>query len=1248
MKQILNRIINYNTMIKARALVFILMISVGCILQAATVIKHLRVEYMKNPVGIDMPNPRFSWQMESDVRGMKQTAYEIRLMGEDRSETLWSSGKIDSGISVGIECNGMSLAPATRYWWAVDVWDQHGTKIFSTEEAFFETGLMSSGWSGAEWLKVKEKTADTGPANFSLACDMTLVDQNAGVIFGATDVNNMHMWAINTYQVSHPILRRHIFVNGNVTVVNDIPLPAQFTADQLIGHEKRLKIEVVNNVIKTYLDNILIDTYNSPDLKQGYIGFRVYSGDNNAHEHAYIDNVAYVYTENGIQKTFTENFENGSNDFDGTNTIVVNANTKMDLMAQGNGDLRALQSSAQGIPMFRSEFPVAKVVKSARIYATALGVYDLHINGKRVGALQADGTTVYDELKPGWTDYRKTVFYSTYDITPLLVNGQNAVGAEVSSGWFTGNIAHNEYGRHPLGFKAKINITYTDGTTENIVTNTAGWKASYNSPVRMADIYDGETYDARKETNWTSADFDDSAWNATDINSYFTGNILAFIGQPVRVRSALQQLPRKITVYRGTTPNGSTYGEVNVVSTLNGENSITLGKGETVMYDFGQNFVGWIKFKVKGARGTRLTARFAEMLNDSGESSRGNDNAKGTLYLKNLRSAKATLRYTLKGEEAGEEFHPSMTFFGFRHCEISASEDVVLEFVKGEVVGNDNEENSSFVTNNELVNQLYSNVMWGQRGNFLSVPTDCPQRDERLGWMGDTQIFSRAAAYNADVVSFYNKWAKDVRDSQQPDGTYPSVVPDNWGVGYGRTAWAEAGIIVPWNVYLMYGDRGILSVQYASMEKFMDWMATRQFDGYLYNGGDTQYGDWLAYEETNARLISVSYYAYVAQLMAKISKALSSSPNDVYAQNVTKYQTLYNNIKAEFQRRYVNSRNGNLSVTSQTAYLLALQNKLFPDSAKTQAALGQLTDKIRNNGNKLSTGFVGTGILNQTLSSLGADTVAYSLLLQRGNPSWLYSVDQGATTIWERWNSYTIASGFGDPVMNSFNHYSYGAVSEWMFRYMAGIEAEEQYPGFRHFLLQPRPDIRTVAGADRINLVDAGFGSYYGKIKSKWERKTDGNYRFYITVPANTGATLYIPKYKDSIRIFEGDVPAGTAEGVLSFSEEKTRFVLELASGNYVFDTRKADESGTSHVKKKDTLKLYPNPLPKGEKLHVDIDSELQNMSVFVYSPLGNCVAGYPLTDRDSNLTLNVDPGIYLVDLRSGSETISHTKLIVH
>ncbi|MDR1810292.1 MAG: glycoside hydrolase family 78 protein, partial [Prevotella sp.] len=1084
-----------------RLTLFVALFVASSAIQATTEIKNLRVEYLKNPAGIDIPNPQFSWEMLSDVIGAKQTAYEIRLFVGDNETPFWDSGKIASDHSAGTAYDGSPLSPSTRYRWTVDVWDENDTKISPAETAFFETGLMSAGWSDAKWLKIKDKIQDNAPADFTLACDVTVIDQNAGVIFGAKDANNMYMWAINTYNMSHPVLRRHIFVNGSVTEVNDIPLPAQFTTSQIIGHERRLKIEAANNVVKTYIDDVLVDTYGNSALRNGYIGFRVYTGDNNTHEHAYIDNVVYNYTENGQLKTFTEDFENGSNDFEGVNTVLVNGNSKMNLQAQGNADLRVLQGAAQGIPMFRTEFSLAKSVKSARIYASALGVYDLFVNGQRVGMPQSGGTTVYDELKPGWTDYRKTVFYSTYDITGLLVTGANAVGAEVTSGWFTGNIAHNEYGQHPLAFIAKILLEYTDGTSETIVTAPATWKASADSPVRMADIYDGETYDARKECGWKTAGFDDSAWEATEINDYFTGDILAFIGQPVRVRSELEQTPKTIKVHNGITPTGTTYGTVNVVRTLNGANSFTLAKGETAIVDFGQNMVGWIDFKVTGSRGTKLTARFSEMLNDSGDESRGNDDAQGTLYLRNLRSAKATLRYTLKGDAQGETFHPSMTFFGFRYCEITATGDIALENLKGEVVGNANEENSAFVTNNDLVNKLYSNVQWGQRGNFLSVPTDCPQRDERLGWMGDTQIFSRAAAYNADVLPFFRKWAKDVRDSQQPDGTYPSVVPDNWNVGYGRTAWAEAGIIVPWNMYLMYGDSRLLDEHYASMEKFMDWMATRQFDGYLYNGGDTQYGDWLAYEATDARFISVCYYAYAAQLMTKIAAALDKTPD------VAKYQTLYNNIKSEFQRRYLNSRNGTLTVSSQTSHLLALQYDLFPDSAKTQAALTVLTGKIQSNGNKLSTGFVGTGILNQTLSEYGANDVAYTLLLQRENPSWLYSVDQGATTIWERWNSYTIASGFGDPGMNSFNHYSYGAVSEWLFRFVAGIEASENTPGFKHFVLQPNPDTRSVSENELITTVSAEYGSYYGKIKSCWERKADGNYRYAVTVPANTTAT---------------------------------------------------------------------------------------------------------------------------------------------
>jgi alpha-L-rhamnosidase len=381
--------------------------------------------------------------------------------------------------------------------------------------------------------------------------------------------------------------------------------------------------------------------------------------------------------------------------------------------------------------------------------------------------------------------------------------------------------------------------------------------------------------------------------------------------------------------------------------------------------------------------------------------------------------------------------------------------------------------------------------------------------------------------------------------------------------------------------------------------------------------------------------------------MTKISNALSQIQGDAFAQKAAQYQTLYNNIKAEFQTRYTNSRTGALNVISQTAYLLALQNDLLADSAKTQNEVNLLVKKIEANGNKLSTGFVGTGILNQTLSAYGADSVAYNLLLQRENPSWLYSVDQGATTIWERWNSYTIASGFGDPGMNSFNHYSYGAVSEWMFRYMAGIEADESNPGFKHFVLQPTPDTRNVPEAQRITVVEAEFGSYYGKIKSKWERQSDGNYRYTITVPANTGATLYIPKCNGATRVYQNAVEAEKAEGVTAFANEKGRFVLELESGAYVFDTQNTGESGTVQVKKNDELKIYPNPVSKGEKIVVETDLVNENATLALYSLLGSLVANYPLKEKQNSIVINENSGAYLLSLRSNNETVKRSKLIV-
>jgi len=809
-----------------------------------------------------------------------------------------------------------------------------------------------------------------------------------------------------------------------------------------------------------------------------------------------------------------------------------------------------------GIPMFRKTFELGKkTVKSAKIYSSALGVYDLFINGKRVGTTSDDNKTIYDELKPGWTDYSKTVQYTAYDVTNMLLQESNVIGAQVASGWWRGPVCHGQYGNLDLSFIGKLVIVFSDGSTKTVVTDNS-WRTSCEGAVRMADIYMGESYDARKESSWKTPGYDDSSWLPTTLSTDFKGQLKAFVGPAVQVRPSLTRHPVTITIYNGKKDNGSTFGTINTINTVKGSGSIFLKKGETVVYDMGQNMVGWVKFTAKSKAGTQMKIRFGEMLNDTGESSKGNDGAAGSIYTANLRSAKATLKYTFKGLNESETYQPSLTFFGFRYCEITASEGVQIGSLCGEVVGSANKEGSTFKTSNPLVNQLYNNIIWGQRGNFLSIPTDCPQRDERLGWTGDTQLFSRAASYNADVASFFHKWMGDMRDSQRKDGAYPDVAPIAW-VGYGQGAWGDAGIIVPWNIYLMYNNTDIISENFESMEKHMDFLAAQAGNGYRFNGSGTNYGDWIAYEKTDNRYVSVCYYAYVARLMSKMAGAISIVAGDVYDMKQAKYGTLYEKIKNEFQKRYVNS-DGSLKESSQTAYLLALKLELFPDEKTKENGVAYLTKKIADNGDKLSTGFIGTGTLNQTLSENGAINTAYNLLLQRNNPSWLYSVDQGATTIWERWDSYTLEKGFGDVSMNSFNHYSYGAIGEWMFRYMAGIETDESAPGFKHILLQPMPDLRDQLpkGQERITLVEGDYDSYYGSIKSAWKVDKKGKLSYFVTIPANTTATMSLPLQKSTDDFFEGAVRAEKANGVTFVKKEAKKVIYELKSGTYIFHVK--------------------------------------------------------------------------------------------
>lgn len=1419
-----------NKSISALVMIILLLGSFSKAAKATTIIKDLKVEYLKNPQGIDVAEPRFSWKMESDERGVSQTAYQIKVSTDpEGNNTIWDSGMIESDKSVHIKYSGSQLSPLTRYYWTVSVQDQKEAEIVSDEPAYFETGLMNSGWSNAKWIKassngnsgwnnisdytlemdfeIKEdavgpifgavdennyymwqinigkqtnktyfrphawkngnasalaevditskikvekntvyklkieivgKTAKTyindilvderlNPSNenygfgrigfranrgnqdedsyvdniklttlkggestivfsedfsdpsdvsftygsvengrlflkggstsplswqksdeknaskFDLEMDMTLVNQSAGIIFSAQDTKNFYMWSVIISDNSdNPILRRHYFKNSNVSS-SDINIGSYFKKTELQNKERHIKIAVDKNVVKTYIDGVLVDTYQDQysSLISGSIGFRAYNG-SGTNEISYFDNVSYTeYVDDNPAIKLSEDFESESLAFEGAQVEVVNGNRKMKMFSSSSERILLDAALSSDVFMFRTNIALDKEVRSAKISTSALGIYDLFINNKRVGRTNEKGQVIYDELKPGWTDYSKTVFYSVYDVSSFLQQGNNAMGAYISEGWWKGEVAHGEYGNLPLAFIAKLIVEYTDGSTQTFVTNPDSWTCNNNGAIRLGSIYGGESYDARQESNWTSAAFDDSNWNGVLESNDFNGSIKSFVGPTVQVRSELERAVVKTTKYEGIAqPSTTTYGAINVIEEYNAPASITLKKGQTVVYDMGQNMVGWVKFQVKGNSGAKMKLRFAEMLNDNGDASRSNDGPGGSLYTAALRGARAQLYYTLKGDADGEIFNPSTTFFGFRYCDITASEDIEISWIKGEVVGTTADEVSSFETSNSLVNQLYSNILWGQRGNFLSIPTDCPQRDERLGWTGDIQVFGRAATYNADLAAFFHKWMGDMRDSQRADGAYPDVAPHAW-VGWGQAAWAEAGIVVPWNVYLMYDDLGIIEENFASMEKYMKFLENQKGDGFKYNGAGTNYGDWLAYEGTDSRFVSVCFYAYAAQLMEKMSKAMSKSTGDTYDNKATSYRTLSENIKKEFQTRYLNADNS-LKQTTQTAYLLALKLDLFPNEESKTAGIKALRQKIVTNGNKLATGFVGTGIINQTLSDMGETDVAYNLLLQRNNPSWLYSVDQGATTIWERWDSYTKENGF-NPVtgMNSFNHYAYGAVSEWMYRYVAGINPDEATPGFKHIIIAPSLDTRSVlpSGQKRITSANASYDSYYGLVKSAWETDKDKKGKYSITIPANTTATVILPLNTETDEIYENNKSLDTVEGVSSFHIEDNQISIELKSGSYEFETKKKGLS-INEIQNTTRLRAYPNPVEG--KLYIEADNPISEIELYSTS-------GVLIYSQDTNAPIDMgafNQGIYFLCAKGDNNYSQIVKIV--
>ena len=784
-----------------------------------------------------------------------------------------------------------------------------------------------------------------------------------------------------------------------------------------------------------------------------------------------------------------------------------------------------------GLAVFRCDFDLPEGTAAVKLCATALGIFDVYVNGARVGN---------EELKPGWTDYHCRVFEFEYDVTSLCKK-ENLLTAAVSCGWWSGRISMGEYGWREPAFAACITCLDAAGNELAAFVSDESWKTVVGGRVRYADIWDGEYYDA------TMPDVHEFpggyAWQPVSIMTEHLPAILPHVGEPVRVRPTLNNSPKTAVQYRDVRDNGTDFGEIVPLDTRAGAGceKTLLRAGEKMILDLGQEMVGRPRIRIKAPRRARVEVMVAEMLNDSGDKNRRNDGPKGSLYMANYRTARARAIYIANGADV-EEYQPTFAFYGFRYFCITADADVEILEVEGVFLSTDMQETGFVETSNPEVNRFIQNVFWGQRCNYLSIPTDCPQRDERYGWTGDTQMFCGAGTYNANANGFLKKWLGDARDSQRICDGYWDILPAiekmsrSGATKDAAVAWGDAGIIVPYMLYVKYNDVDTLVEHFDSMERYMRYLIPT-------NGPHARYGDWLAYEPTDEAYICLAYYAYDAALMAKMAQVIGKTDRAAH------YNALFEKIKGEFNEKYV--ENGQLSINTQTACLVALSFDLL-DGAARDNAVKQLEASITKNDYTLTTGFIGTSILAQTLSKVGLDGLAYSLLLQTKDPSWLYSVRQGATTVWERWNSYTIESGFGKVNMNSFNHYAYGAVLEWLYAYAAGICADPAAPGFKHFVLTPRPDTRTDAempeGQERITFVKAHYDSLAGRIESAWEMK-DGVIRYSFTIPA--GATARV------------ELPCSAGEGALTLNGKRVAFdeigaktecgkiVFELGAGKY-------------------------------------------------------------------------------------------------
>jgi len=758
------------------------------------------------------------------------------------------------------------------------------------------------------------------------------------------------------------------------------------------------------------------------------------------------------------------------------------ANVVGDLNEKRMGDVPPLPQPAD---LLRHSFTVSKNIKAARLYVTALGSYRVFLNGRRVGN---------DVLTPDFTDYTKRVLYQTYDVSEWLANGANAIAAELGEGWFGSGLTWEGrsyfFLRPPTRLIGQLEIDYQDGTHETVVSDDS-WKGAV-SPILRSEIYAGEVYDARTEqANWNESNFNDRSWTPVTVADSPSILLTSQMSAPARVTETL-------------TPK-----------------SISSSTDGSYVFDMGQNMVGWVALKAHGPAGTAIRLRFAEILNPD-----------GTIYRKNLRNADATDLFVLRGE--GEEtFRPHFTFHGFRYVEVTGYPGTpTLDAIKGEVVSSvSGLPTATLNTSSDLVNRMWSIGIWGQRGNFLSIPTDCPQRDERLGWMGDAGVFWRTGSYNFDIDAFSHKFMDDVVDAQTNKGEFTNVSPDvlrPFG-SQGAPGWGDAGVIVPWTTWMQYGDKSIIQENWPAMVHWMDFLQQQNPDFLRKKGVGPNFADWLAPDEhTNKDLLATAYWALIANMMSQMAHAIGKETE------AKQYGDLIGSIRGAYQKVYIKD-DGEVEGGTQTSYVVTLYTKMAPPALEP-AMVKNLVADIEKRDWHLSTGFLGTPFLLFTLTNHGRADVAYRLLLNETYPSWGYMLSKGATTWWERWNGDT-----GDPAMNSYNHYAFGSVVAWVYRSVAGIDTTSAAPGYRDIVIHPLLD-------SRITRARGEYESVYGKIVSDWKGTPSGPFVLDVTIPANTSAKVFLPAIASAHVTQDGKPAKTTAEG--------DSYIVEVGSGSHTFEVK--------------------------------------------------------------------------------------------